>query len=69
MKMFKILISIMVYVCYTIPTLFLGIRDGFFIDQGHIIITIGGGLATLLMVSANITDYIIYKKKQNEYKH
>jgi hypothetical protein len=48
-----LVLSAMVYIIYTIPTLYVGIRDGFFCDSGHIAITIWGGLVTIVTLYLN----------------
>ncbi len=46
-------LSIMIYIIYTIPMLYIGIRDGFFCDSGHIVLTIWGGLVTIITIYFN----------------
>jgi hypothetical protein len=60
-----LVVSVMIYLIYTIPTLYIGIRDGFFSDGAHITLTIWGGLATLITIYLNyhmITDLKRTKK-------
>ena len=43
-------LSVLIYLVYTLPTIYLGIRDGFFGPKGETIITVWGGIMTLITI-------------------
>lgn len=62
---FLLYVTPLILLVYTIPMVYLGMRDGFFSDGGHTLITIWGGIVTIITIY--MTYQIIMDLKRFKY--